>query len=126
MSIVIVLNNYFHDFSVALLFACLLVIGYMERRMREGDAAAVRDFVVRMYTALKPVMTGAWVFIVLGGVLRTLTYADYEWSEAAGRGQVAALIVKHVLLVSLVVWGVVLQRRLGRRLRTEDGREAAT
>jgi uncharacterized membrane protein len=116
MSIVVVLNNYFHDFSVAILVSCLLVIVYLERRMKDRPAAQA-EFFTGLYRALKPVMTAAWIFIVIGGIVRTLTYEKYEWSEAAGRGQVAALIVKHVLLIALVLWGVVLQRRVSRRLR---------
>ena len=34
--------------------------------------------------------------------------------EAAGRGQVVALVFKHVILVSLVVAGLVLLRRVRR------------
>ena len=121
MSIFVVLNNYFHDFSVALLFACLLVIGYVERKSRDSAYDEASSFLAEMYRWLRPVLIGAWAFIVIGGIFRTLTYADYEWSEAAGRGQITALIVKHILLISLVVWGLVLQRRLRHRLFAREG-----
>ena len=43
---------------------------------------------------------------------------QYEWLPAAGRGQVAALVVKHVMLVAFVIWGTVIQIRLKREMRT--------
>lgn len=116
MSILVLLNNYFHDFAVAVLVACLLVLALLDRKSRREDWADARDFLQELYLYLRKIMYVAWGFIIVGGIVRTLTYAEFEWSEAAGRGQVAALIVKHILLVSLVIYGVVVQRRLRRRL----------
>ena len=60
------------------------------------------------------------IWIVLGGVVRALAYRDYEWQSAAGNGQVLALVVKHIVLVSTVIAGLALQYDLRRRLR-QDG-----
>lgn len=122
MSILVMLNNYFHDFAVAVLVACLLVYSFIERRSREAGFERIREFSHQLYVALRRVLIAAWIVIIVGGVIRTVTYADYEWSEAAGRGQVTALVVKHILLVSLIVWGIILQRRLRRRLQLADRR----
>ena len=56
----------------------------------------------------------AW--IVLGGIPRTIWYGDFEWANAAGRGQVAALIVKHVVALAFVIAGIVFWRRLKRQV----------
>jgi hypothetical protein len=57
----------------------------------------------------------AWT--LLFGMVRGWTYREYEWVEAAGRGQVPALIVKHVILVSLVIAGVAVLYRVRRLAR---------
>ena len=111
------ISNYLHDFSVALLFACLLVTAVIERVGARPEYEPAKEFAYRMYRIMMRFIIAAWVFIIVGGAFRTAMYAEYEWSEAAGRGQVAALIVKHVLLVSLVIAGTWLQLRLRRRFR---------
>lgn len=118
MSILVMLNNYFHDFSVALLFSSLLVVAVIERVGGKPEFNSCLELSYRIYRVMIRFIIGAWIFIIVGGVIRTITYAEYEWSEAAGRGQVAALIVKHILLVSFVVAGTWLQLRLRSRFRS--------
>ena len=54
----------------------------------------------------------------MGGVPRTIYYTRFEWANAAGKGQVTALIIKHVVMAVLVVVGIVCWRRL-RQLTTD-------
>ena len=53
---------------------------------------------------------------VSGGIPRTIWYVEFEWANAAGRSQVAALVVKNVIAFALVAWGVALWLRLRRRI----------
>jgi len=46
--------------------------------------------------------------------------------EAAGRGQIAALIIKHILLVSFVIGGTVLQLRLKKVFRSHQAKAEIT
>lgn len=107
------LNNWFHDFSVAVLVACLLVVWWLGRP-GAGVPAAVQRSILRR---LGPVTVGCWVFLALAGAVRTWGYREYEWAPAAGRGQLVALAVKHAVLGSLVVIGAVAHWRLARRLK---------
>ena len=120
IAIVVMLNNLFHDFAVALLFASLLALSLVFRRILRADAAGGGPLARELAVAFNRVIHGCWVVIILGGIVRTLAYERFEWNEAAGRGQVAALVVKHVILVSLVVWGTVIQVRLRRHLRRSE------
>lgn len=113
MAVAVMLNNLFHDFAVALLAACLLVFLFIERQsppLSAGDLA-------RLYARLSRVTTGCWVVLALAGAVRTWAYRAYEWQPAAGRGQVVALAVKHVVLILLVVAGVAVQLRVRRRVK---------
>lgn len=117
LAILVMLNNWFHDFAVALLFACLLVLGAIYRRIRDQDDPSWHRF-ARYFTSLfNKVIVGCWVVIILAGIVRTLAYERFEWSEAAGKGQVAVLVLKHVILVTLVVSGTFMQLRLRKFLR---------
>ena len=51
-------------------------------------------------------------WVVLGGVPRTIFYTSFEWANAAGNHQIAALGVKHVMMFTVVVWGVIAWRRM--------------
>ena len=116
-AILVMLNNLFHDFAVALLFASLLALSFLFRRIRQPDAAGGEPLARDLAAVFDKVIYACWAAIILGGIVRTLAYERFEWNEAAGRGQVAALVVKHVVLVALVVWGTAIQFRLRRHLR---------
>lgn len=111
MAIAIMLNNYLHDLATAV-FAVSAVAAYLVMRTTAAQQApAVVQPVARGLVRL-----GFWAlaWTLAGGVVRMLAYRQYEWSEAVGRAQVPALIVKHIILVSLVICGVVVLRRARR------------
>lgn len=114
------LNNYLHDFAVAILFSAVLVLALIERMSRGGQGREIHAFVVRVYRMLTRLVIGAWVVIIVGGAVRTVTYTSFEWSEAAGKGQIAALMFKHILLAVFVIAGTVIHVRLRRRFRSES------
>ena len=73
--------------------------------------------IFEIYNGFRVTIWVAWGWIIIGGIIRTLAYEQYEWMPAAGRGQIAALAVKHILLVSLVVWGSIIQTRLRKKMK---------
>ena len=111
LAILVMLNNYFHDLATAV-FAVSALGAYLLQRTVAMTTAP---------EAIRPVATGLMKIggysllctLLLGGI-RALAYRQYEWVEAAGRGQVAALAVKHVILVSLVILGIVVLRKVRR------------
>lgn len=123
MAVLVMLNNYMHDLMTALFAVSVLAAWFLLRSapMREAP------------DAIRPVATGlirvglfslAWT--LLGGVARALAYEKYEWMEAVGRAQVPALVVKHVILVTLVVAGLLILNKVRRLARAGMGREART
>jgi len=118
MAVMVMLNNYMHDLMTAV-FAVSAVAAWLLLRS---------DAMRRAPEALRPVARGlvrlgmfslAW--ILLGGVVRALAYRKYEWMESVGRAQVPALVVKHVILVSLVITGIVVLLRTRRLMASLEG-----
>jgi hypothetical protein len=70
----------------------------------------------KIASLLMRVAWGSLAWVLVGGAIRAWFYMDYEWLPAAGRGQIAALGVKHVLLFGLTAWGLVGVVRLRRAL----------
>ncbi len=122
MAILVMFSNYFHDLATAI-FAVSAVTAYLLQRTLAMQTAPA---------PLQPVVRGiqrmgyyslAWTLVF--GYIRGLTYRQYEWTEAAGRDQVAALVVKHVFLVALVIAGLVFLYRLRRLGGVTEGAEAS-
>lgn len=113
MAIAVMFNNFFHDFAVAMLATSLLAVTVCCREAF-GLPLEHRRRLYRFFTQVSKV---AWVWILLGGAVRSWAYKEYEWLPSAGRGQVAALVLKHVLLVGILAWGIALQWKLRRELK---------
>lgn len=124
LGIAVMLNNYFHDLAVALMASSILTAWFLRRRLGHASPEQ-RRFAVAIADRLGLVTRATLVWIVLGGVVRTLAYRDYEWQPAAGKGQVPALLAKHLVLIVTTIAGMLLQRDLDRRLEPErkGGRE---
>jgi hypothetical protein len=121
MAVLVMLNNYLHDVMTAVFAVSALAAWFLLRSVAMREAPE----------ALRPVIRGlvrvglfslAWT--LLGGVARMLAYEKYEWMEAAGRAQVLALVVKHVILVSLVIIGLVVLHKVRRLAAGHDAGEA--
>jgi len=115
-AILVMLNNYFHDLSVAFLWASSLLAHVVVRHWPGRPSE-------RVARLLERVAWGSLAWVMVGGAVRAWFYREYEWLPKAGTAQIPALAVKHVLLVGLTVWGLVGVVRLRRLLR--DRRETA-
>lgn len=113
----VTLNNFAHDLAAAVWF-CGTLLAYIAVRdgIRKGGPET-REFASGIALKMCRVANAALVVVIAGGVVRALAYTRYEWAEAAGRGQVRLLVLKHVLLFCIVALGAYLQVRLRRDIR---------
>jgi len=107
-ALVVMLNNYFHDLAVAFLFASSLMAHLV---VREWPGRPSQHLV----RTLRRVAWGSLAWVLLGGVVRVIFYKEYEWLPKAGTAQVPALMVKHVVMVGLTVWGLIAVVKLQRK-----------
>lgn len=114
-AILVMLNNYFHDLSVAFLWASSLLAHVVVRHWPGRPSE-------RVARLLERVAWGSLAWVILGGAVRAWFYREYEWLPKAGTAQIPALAVKHVLLVGLTAWGLVGVLRLRRLMRAEESR----
>lgn len=105
MAILILLNNFLHDFSAAGWLSCTVILWSMLRKKIPGsDAGKIVIDTIKTILVLMRLSLGG---IIIFGIIRALAYKTYEWNAAAGEGQVTLLIVKHILLLSVFIIGVV-------------------
>ena len=114
MSIAIIINNYLHDVASAMLLASALVVWLAGRAVSGGaDPSAF----LAAYPTLRRIAWASLAWIVVGGIPRTIFFAQYEWDPAVLKGIVPALIVKHVFMFTAVAIGSVVWVRSARRAR---------
>ena len=107
-ALLVMLNNYFHDLAVAFLFASSVMAHLVLRHWPGRPSEALARILMR-------VAWGSLAWVMLGGVVRVIFYDEYEWLPRAGTAQIPALMAKHVLMVSLTIWGLIGVIRLKRR-----------
>lgn len=122
--IALMMNNYFHDVATALLASSGLALWAMLHAWERDPRPEAARFFLAVHARMRTLARISLAWIVLGGIPRTIFYSEFEWANAAGRGQVAALAVKHVVFFVVVGFGVWSWRRLGRRV-AEAARVAA-
>lgn len=115
LGVAIMMNNYFHDVATALLAASSFVLFAVYRIEGSCSGSGATVFYLKTYRKMVKFARFALAWIVVGGIPRTIFYTSFEWANAAGKGQVPALIVKHIVMVVLVVGGVVGWRKLKRK-----------
>jgi hypothetical protein len=122
-AVAVLLNNFFHDLSVALLTCTLVGVSVLWRALAAGTAVppALVAALERAARALAGASLGG---IVAFGAVRTWAFMEYEWLPAAGRDIVPALVVKHAVLASLLGGAAASAWRARRRWRVAAGEAA--
>ena len=112
LGVAVMMNNYFHDVATALMAASAFCLYAVDRVQASLNTPASAVFFLKTHRIMVRFFRFAFWWIILGGVPRTIFYVSFEWNHFADKQQVPALMVKHVLMAVLVVWGVIAWRRL--------------
>ncbi len=115
MAILILLNNFLHDFSAAgWVFGGVLLWSILRKEIVTDHTERTTVDVLKTILLLMRLSVAG---IVLFGVVRTMAYKTYEWSAAAGQGQVTLLIIKHVILAGVFAVGLIYYIRARKLVR---------
>lgn len=114
--VILMMNNYFHDVATALLLASSIAMWVIYRKFGESTDAGVREYFLRLYDSITLLARFSLAWIILGGIPRTIFYTEFEWSHYAGRSQVPALIVKHILAFVFVGSGAYIWLKIRRKV----------
>lgn len=124
IGILVMMNNYFHDLAAGIVFVCGVTMFVMSRKVEELGSRDAKEIFCGVYPTLVHIEGGSVIFMLFAGVIRTFTYADFEWANAVGIGQVYAIMVKHVILGGIFFYGVALwikSHKMVKRMRKELG-----
>jgi uncharacterized membrane protein len=116
------LNNFLHDFSAAgWLFGTVLLWSILRKEMPNSDRGIP---IVDILKTILLLMRFSFAGIAIFGVLRAIAYKSYEWNAAAGQSQVTLLIVKHVILSLIFIFGLVYYIKATRFIRKVSNEKA--
>lgn len=105
MALLILLNNFLHDFSAAgWLVGTVLLWSIFKKGVPPIDDGGTVTGILKTILIL---MRVSLIGIIIFGLARAFAYKTYEWNEAAGQGQVTLLIVKHIVFTAIFVPGLV-------------------
>ena len=116
LGVAIMMNNYFHDMATGLLVGSGFALHAILRIQGTMNTPQSTLFFLKTNQHMVKLFKFALWWVVLGGVPRTIFYTSFEWANAAGNHQIAALGVKHVMMFTVVVWGIIAWRRMQKQV----------
>lgn len=116
--IALMISNYLHDLSVALLASNIFVIYLLGRYLDKHPHRT--PMTAGTFKKLSRITYVALAYILAGGALRAYYFVDFEWHPAVGRGQITALVIKHVLLFVLTIFGILAHIRYVKKYGREE------
>jgi hypothetical protein len=105
LGVLVMLNNYFHDFATALLVVSTYVMVLMVRYAETNGGKFLKESVVGTYSSMVHITGGTLVLLLMAGIVRSFTYRWFEWVEVLGMGQIFVLVFKHVIMFTVVGYG---------------------
>ncbi len=115
--IVMMLNNYLHDVATALLLASGIVLWLMLRKFGDHENSSTLDYFLDLHKSITRLAVFSLIWIIVGGIPRTIFYKDFEWANAVGKNQVPALIVKHVIAFTFVGAGAYVWIKISKKIK---------
>ena len=119
---IITTNNYLHDVATGLMLISFGAIWLVSRHFQPDSGEKAARLYLSLYGAVTRIAKFSLVWILVGGVPRTIYYTRLEWAPAVGETQVAAIGIKHVLIFAMVGAGVyywMLFKKQANRVRQE-------
>jgi hypothetical protein len=114
--VALMMNNYFHDVATALLLASGIVMWMVYNKLSSNPGSDERQYFLRLYDGITKLARFSLAWIILGGIPRTYFYTEFEWSHYAGKSQIPALIVKHVLAFIFVGGGAYIWLKIKKKV----------
>lgn len=114
------LNRYAHDFGAALWVSGSILLWLLCREINNHQPVVeARAALLRFATTLSYLTIPALLVALASGGVRALTFQKYEFVGEITQTMITLLIVKHVIFVAVIGWGIGMHVR-ARRLDAAD------
>lgn len=117
VGVLVMMNNYFHDFATALVVVTTYGMLYLVKHAEKDGGEGVKRMVLAVYPKMVHLAGGSVIFVFFAGIVRSFTYKEYEWHDAVASGQVGAIMVKHIILGILFAIGIYFWIKVHKRIK---------
>lgn len=117
LPIIIMMNNYFHDMATAFLAVSAITFIGINKWIKQDGLEKNKKLLEKIFKFFSRIALFTIAWIVVGGVPRVIFFKRYEWWDAASKGIISALIVKHVVMFVLVGGGIYLWLRIRKTIK---------
>lgn len=117
IGILVMLNDYFHDFATALAVVFTYLMLSMVTYVLKNDKQGPKTFLIMIYPKALHVTSGVVILLLMAGIVRAFTYSWFEWDHTVGGDQVWLLMAKHILMFSIFGYGVYLWIRMHKTIK---------
>jgi len=116
LGILVMLNDYFHDFATAIAIISTYVMLLLLRHVQNDDKAGPKDFLLLIYPKAVHITGGIVALLLMAGIVRAFTYSWF------GSDQVWLLMAKHVVMFSVFGYGLYLWIKMHKVIKTMRGK----
>ena len=99
---IITANNYLHDVATALMLVSFGGIWYVSRCFDQNSSPETSRLYLSLYRKMYSLTKFSFIWILLGGIPRTIYYTRLEWASAVGDTQVVIIVIKHVIVLAFL------------------------
>jgi len=119
--VLIIMNNYFHDVATAMLLSSAIIMWLLGRKAEADGPEAARWF-AGAYRTLTRIAQFSIVWIIIGGIPRTIWFQQVEWNLAdpSNKYLFTALMIKHALMWIFVITGALIWARMRKIVKAVD------
>lgn len=115
--VLIMTINYSHDIATAFLAVSGVAMWILSDSHNERVSRSLDGFFIKSCFAATRIAKYSLIWILAAGFPRIVFYETYEWNDSAGDLQIAAIIVKHIVMFALVGAGIYHWARLERKTK---------
>jgi lysylphosphatidylglycerol synthetase-like protein (DUF2156 family) len=111
--VLIIISNYLHDVATAMLLSSAVIVWLLGRKA-DAEGPDARRWFASAYGVLTKVALYSIVWIVVGGIPRTIYFQQVEWNMAdpSNKYLFAALMIKHAAMWIAVIAGGLMWMRM--------------
>lgn len=116
-------NRWTHDFTAAMWCCGSVLIWLLCREaVVAGSAVEAARRILGSASKVAVLTIPSLVITLMSGAVRAFTFTTYEYVGPITTSMIVILVVKHVVFVCVIVWGIAVHRRAGRlRAALGDG-----
>ena len=117
LGVLIMMNNYFHDVATGLLVASGVSLYFIMRHFNGTGSRQRAEYFLSTYQVMTRIARFSFWWIIIAGVPRTYFYKSFEWANSVDTLQVPAIIIKHVMVLAMVGYGIHFWHKINRKAK---------